>query len=149
MSDLRDLYQQVILDHNRTPRNRGPLKEANRRAQGYNPLCGDRITLNLLEVDGVVRKATFEGNGCAISTAAASTLTEAITGKSVDEAHRMFEVFHGVVTGTQDAEDLLEFGKLIAFAGVAEFPMRVKCATLVWHAMENALSGSGEVAKTE
>ncbi len=149
MSDLRDLYQQVILDHNRSPRNRGPLKEANRRAQGFNPLCGDKVTLNLLEVDGVIEKATFEGNGCAISTAAASTLTEAVAGKTVEEAHHMFERFHAVVTGKEDAEELLEFGKLIAFAGVAEFPMRVKCATLVWHAMENALAGTGEVAITE
>ena len=149
MSELRELYQQVILDHNRNPRNRGPFKDANRHAEGFNPLCGDHVHLHVLERDGVIERATFEGNGCAISTAAASTMTEAIAGKTTGEAHEMFRRFHAVVTGQEAAEEILDLGKLAAFAGVAEFPMRVKCATLVWHAMENALAGTAEVARTE
>ena len=153
MSDLRELYQTTILDHSKTPRNFGKLETANRTAAGHNPLCGDRLTL-YLEVDGgVVRSAGFEGSGCAISTASASMLTEAVTGKSVTEADALFQTFHQWVAGTGEADlfsdDATGLGKLAVFGGVREFPMRVKCATLAWHAMSSALAGDGATVKTE
>lgn len=139
--DLRDLYQDVILDHNRRPRNFGELPGANRRAEGHNPLCGDRVAV-LVEVDAAgdrIRDIAFQGSGCAISTASASLMTEALKGKSLDEARELFRHFHTLVTRGAAGEDLAGLGKLAAFAGVSEFPMRVKCATLAWHALQSAL----------
>lgn len=153
MSDLRELYQTTILDHGKSPRNFGKLDSANRTAAGHNPLCGDRLTLYLEVEDGRVKRARFEGSGCAISTASASMLTEVIEGKTVEEALALFEEFHGWVAdrGPADlhSEKAEELGKLAVFGGVREFPMRVKCATLAWHAMNSALAGDGETVKTE
>jgi nitrogen fixation NifU-like protein len=139
MNDLRDLYQEVILDHNRRPRNFGPLPTANRRAEGNNPLCGDRVTVHLDVADGRIRDVAFEGAGCAISTASASLMTETLKGRSVEEARALFRGFHDLVTrGTvPETEDGLD--RLAVFSGVREFPMRVKCATLAWHAAMAAL----------
>jgi nitrogen fixation protein NifU and related proteins len=140
MSDeLRDLYQEVILDHNRRPRNFGRLDDANRHAEGYNPLCGDRIDLTLRIEDDRVQAIAFEGSGCAISTASASLMTEALQGRTVDEARELFRSFHDLLT-TDGKNDLERLGKLAAFAGVREFPIRIKCATLAWHALQSALA---------
>jgi nitrogen fixation NifU-like protein len=147
MTDLRELYQEMILDHGRRPRNFGELPEANRHAEGYNPLCGDmaRVFLNL---DGeVVKDARFLGKGCSISTASASMMTEAVKGKTLAEIEALFTRFHGLVTGT--AQGVPELGKLAVFAGVSEFPARVKCASLPWHTMKAALDGSREPVSTE
>jgi len=147
MNDLRDLYQEVILDHNRRPRNFGPLPAANRRAEGNNPLCGDRVTVHLDVADGRIRGVGFEGAGCAISTASASLMTETLKGRSVEEARALFRGFHQLVTqGTvPETEDGLD--RLAVFSGVREFPMRVKCATLAWHAAMAALDA--EAAPTD
>ncbi len=146
MSDLRDLYQEVIFDHNRHPRNFGPLATANRHADGFNPLCGDRLTLHLRVEDGVIREARFEGAGCAISTASASLMTEALIGKSEAEAAVLFEGFHHMVMGEITSVDL---GKLAVLAGVSEFPARVKCATLAWHTLNAALKNASQPVSTE
>jgi nitrogen fixation protein NifU and related proteins len=146
MSDLRDLYQEVILDHNRRPRNFGPLPEANHRAEGNNPLCGDRVTV-YLDVEGDrIRAITFEGAGCAISTASASLMTEALKGLSLAEARDLFHGFHELVTRGEEGEEL---GKLAVFTGVREYPMRVKCATLAWHTLMAALDARDQPATTE
>jgi nitrogen fixation NifU-like protein len=137
--ELRDLYQEVILDHNRRPRNFGRLDDANRHAEGYNPLCGDRIDLTLRVEDDRVQAIAFEGSGCAISTASASLMTEALQGRTVDEARELFRSFHDLLT-TDGENDLERLGKLAAFAGVREFPIRIKCATLAWHALQSALA---------
>jgi nitrogen fixation NifU-like protein len=150
MSDLRELYQSVILDHNKRPRNFGEVEGANHSADGFNPLCGDKITVTLELEDEVVKDVAFNGAGCAISTASASLMTEGIKGKTVDEALRLFEGFHELVTGDPKIEvDASGLGKLAVFGGVREFPVRVKCATLAWHTMKSALDGSDEIAKTE
>jgi nitrogen fixation NifU-like protein len=153
VSDLRELYQTTILDHGKSPRNFGELASANRTASGHNPLCGDRLTLYLEVEDDVVKAAAFEGSGCAISTASASMLTEAVTGKTVAEAEALFDRFHEWVSGRGDpdlfSEQAESLGKLAVFGGVREFPMRVKCATLAWHAMHSALAGGGQTVKTE
>ncbi len=146
MPDLRDLYQEVILDHSRRPRNFRRPPSANRRAEGFNPLCGDKVTVFLDLEDGVVRDIGFEGSGCAISTASASMMTESLKGKSLAEVQAIFERFHDLVAGSGEAKDL---GKLAVFSGVREFPVRVKCATLVWHTMRSALDGSGGVVTSE
>lgn len=148
MTDLRDLYQEVILDHGRRPRNFGPLAGANRHAEGFNPLCGDRLTLHLKVEDGVIREARFEGSGCAISTASASLMTEALKGRSEAEAEAMFGAFHDMLTGPEGAE-AAPLGKLEVLAGVREFPTRVKCATLAWHTLDAALHRSGAPVSTE
>jgi nitrogen fixation protein NifU and related proteins len=148
MSDLRDLYQEVILDHGKRPRNFRFPDAANREAEGYNPLCGDRLTLKLVVENDRIVDAGFQGAGCAISTASASTMTEAVKGKSVEEVDAMFERFHDLVTG-KSAGDLEELGKLAVFSGVAEFPMRVKCATLAWHTLRAALEGGAIQVTTE
>ena len=149
MSDLRELYQEVILDHSKRPRNFGSLTEG-RRAQGHNPLCGDRLTLYLTVEDDRVRDACFEGEGCAISTASASLMTEAVRGLRVDEVHALFERFHGAVTSAHDDEiDLESMGKLAVLTGVRQYPMRVKCASLAWHTLEAALRGQDERVTTE
>jgi nitrogen fixation NifU-like protein len=147
MSDLRDLYQEVILDHNKRPRNFGRLATANRTASGYNPLCGDRLELALEVRDGVVVGVAFEGSGCAISTASASMMTEAVKGKTVAEAEATFERFHHLLTdGAGSGEGL---GKLAVFSGVREYPVRVKCATLAWHTLHSALAEPGATVSTE
>ena len=147
MSDLQDLYQEVILDHNRRPRNFRAL-DGGRRAEGYNPLCGDRLTVYLRVEDDVIKDATFQGSGCAISKASASLMTDVVKGKTVAEAEALFERFHRVVTAPPDApvEDL---GKLSVLAGVRQFPVRVKCATLAWYALRAAAQAREEVVSTE
>jgi len=146
MSDLRELYQETIFDHYRRPRNYGRLNGANRTAEGYNPLCGDKVTLYLQVEEGVIRDARFEGAGCAIATASASLMTESIKGKREDEALRLLESIHGMVTTGAMSGDL---GKLEVLAGVHEFPLRVKCATLAWHTMKAALENVAEPVSTE
>ena len=150
MTDLRELYQQVILDHTRKPRNFGKLEGASSEAQGFNPLCGDSVTVYLTTDGGIVRDVRFQGQGCAISTASASLMTEAIKGKPVEEVRELFERFHSVVTGPPgEPVDLEAIGKLAVLAGVREFPMRVKCASLAWHTMKSALSGTHDTVTTE
>ena len=140
MSDLRDLYQETILDHNRSPRNYRSLADANHQADGYNPLCGDRLTLFLKIEDGIVRDASFEGSGCAISKASASMLTESVKGRTVAEVRALFERFHRMVTSsTETPDDFVDLGKLAALGGVREFPVRVKCASLAWHTLRSAV----------
>ena len=148
MSDLRDLYQEVILDHYRKPRNFRSLADANRKAEGFNPLCGDRLTLYVKLKDGVIADATFEGSGCAISTASASLLTESIKGKTEHEAEMLFQSFRDVVTGSGETPNT-DLGKLDVLAGVREFPVRVKCATLAWHTLRAALASQQEPVSTE
>lgn len=146
MSDLRDLYQQVILDHNRKPRNFRKIVAANRTAEGYNPLCGDRITVELTVEDGIVKDVGFQGTGCAISKAAASMMTASVIGKPEREVEALFHRVHAMLTGANGAT---EVGKLAVFAGVREFPSRIKCATLAWHALQAALHGAAEPVSTE
>jgi len=150
MSELRELYQSVILDHNKKPRNFGVLEDANRFADGYNPLCGDEIHVSVQLEGDEVRDLRFEGSGCAISTASASLMTQAVKGRRVEEALTLFDDFHELVTARPTAEaDGTALGKLVVFAGVREFPMRVKCATLPWHTLKNALEDAHTTAKTE
>jgi nitrogen fixation NifU-like protein len=151
MDDLRELYQDTILGHNRKPRNFRVLEDATHRAEGYNPLCGDALTLFLRVNDsGTLEELTFQGSGCAISKASASLMTEFAKGKSVSEVHDDFERFHALVTSPPGVECITDgLGKLAVFAGVREYPMRVKCATLAWHALRSALQGDGETVKTE
>ena len=149
--ELLDLYQEVILDHNKSPRNYGRLEGADRHAEGHNPLCGDRLEL-FLEMDGDrVREARFEGRGCAISTASASLLTEVVRGKTVEEIDVLFEGFHELLTGDPSvpADAPPELGKLAVFSGVREFPVRVKCATLCWHTLKAALENRQTPITTE
>jgi nitrogen fixation NifU-like protein len=145
--DLRELYQETILDHSKRPRNVRELEGANRSAEGYNPLCGDRATVYLLVEGDVVRDASFKGAGCSISTASASMMTDAVKGKTVAEAKALFERFHELVTAdpSRAATASAELGKLAVFAGVHEFPMRVKCASLAWHTLKAALEGGARV----
>lgn len=152
--DLRDLYQEVILDHNRHPRNFRALPEANCTAEGYNPLCGDRVEVFLRVEDDRVQEISFQGSGCAISTASASLMTEMLRGKTVAEAHDLFHGFHDMVTRGLIRENAQEAGaealdKLAVFSGVREFPIRVKCATLAWHALEAALNRREQPVSTE
>ena len=150
MSDLRELYQTTILDHHRQPRNRGRLEHPTGSAQGHNPLCGDRIQLDVKVEGGAIQDVRFEGSGCAISTASASLMTQAVKHKPVSEALKLFESFHALVTSDPHAEvDTTALGKLAVFGGVREFPVRVKCATLAWHTLRNALEGTGQIARTE
>lgn len=146
MNELRDLYQEVIFDHYRAPRNFGPLANANREAEGYNPLCGDQLKLFLRVEDGVIRDARFEGAGCAISTATASLMTESLKGRGEEEALRLMQDFQRMVTGGDTPNDM---GKLAALAGVREFPQRVKCATLAWHTLLAALQNQHVPVSTE
>lgn len=150
MSDLRELYQEVILDHNKRPRNFRKLEMANRRAEGYNPLCGDKLTLYLRIEDGVVRDVAFEGSGCAISKASASMMTDAVKGLTEQEVENLFHQFHSMVSRDLDADfDPDELGKLAVFQGVCEFPARVKCATLAWHTLQAALNQQSDPVSTE
>jgi nitrogen fixation NifU-like protein len=140
MDNLGNLYQEVILDHSRRPRNFRKMEGASRKADGYNPLCGDRVTIYLSMDGDVVKDASFQGSGCAISTSSASILTESMKGKTRAEAEALFETFHDLVTGERNAKpDAPELGKLAVFSGVSEFPARVKCATLSWHTLRAAL----------
>jgi len=146
--ELRDLYQDIIVEHSKRPRNFRALDPAERRADGYNPLCGDQITV-FVSLDGErVRDVSFQGAGCAISTAAASVMTETLKGKTRAEVEELFGRFHDLVTGA-DAADVDELGKLAAFGGVSEFPARVKCATLCWHTLRAALAGEDVPVSTE
>jgi nitrogen fixation NifU-like protein len=151
VSDLTDLYQQVILDHQQRPRNFGNLQGADRRAEGYNPLCGDRINVELkLTKDGSVAEVGFTGSGCAICTASASMMTESLRGRKAEDAEHVCQEFTDLVTGKRETEDTEgELGKLVVFAGVREFPVRVKCATLPWHTFRAALQGRGKPVSTE
>lgn len=150
MSDLSDLYQELILDHNKRPRNFGVLADPDRQAHGHNPLCGDRWTIALRVRDGVISDVQFTGAGCAISKASASLMTEAVRGRPVDDALQLFERFQGVLTAPMDGDvDVSTIGKLSVFSGVREFPMRVKCASLAWHTLKAALLAESSIVKTE
>jgi len=147
MSELSELYQQVILDHNKKPRNFHKLETANHFAEGYNPLCGDQLNVYLQVDDDVIRDISFEGSGCAISKAAASMMTQAVKGKTKKETEELFDEFHRMVTGVLDEEsEANQLGKLKIFAGVREFPVRVKCATLSWHTMHAALNNQERIS---
>jgi nitrogen fixation NifU-like protein len=149
MTDLQDLYQELILDHGRRPRNFKPLDAPSRTAEGYNPLCGDKVKIYVKMDDEIVEDVSFEGSGCAISTASASIMTETLKGKTRAQAEELFHTFHDLVTGQQAQLDAPELGKLAVFSGVSEFPIRVKCATLAWHTLRAAMNGDGEVISTE
>ncbi len=145
--DLRDLYQEVILDHNKRPRNFGALEGAP-HAAGHNPMCGDRVSVYVRMQDGRVAEARFTGNGCAISKASASMMTEAVTGRTPEEVRAMFSTFQDMVTGRGEADDE-KVGKLVVLSGVKEYPSRVKCAMLAWHALQAAIEGSQDPVSTE
>ena len=149
MADLQDLYQQVILDHNKNPRNYREMDDATARIEGYNPLCGDHYTV-FLKLDGdLIREVTFTGSGCAISKASASVMSTMVKGKTKQEAEQLFATFHGLVTG-EASPDPGKIGRLAAFAGVSEYPARVKCASLAWHTLHTALeSEKKDVVSTE
>ena len=150
MSELTNLYQEVILDHAKRPRNFHPMENADHQAKGYNPLCGDKVTVYLHMVDDRIADISFQGSGCAISTASASILTETLKGKTRAEAEALFEEFHDLVTGRPaKSADAPALGKLAVFSGVSEFPVRVKCASLPWHTLRSALEGSPAVASSE
>ena len=147
MSELSELYQQVILDHNKKPRNFHKLETANRSAEGYNPLCGDQLKVYMQLEDEIVKDISFEGSGCAISKAAASMMTQSVKGKTRAEAETLFDEFHRMVTDQLDEEsEPNQLGKLKIFAGVREYPVRVKCATLSWHTFVAALKDQGKVS---
>ena len=147
MSDLRELYQDVILEHSKAPRNFRELSSANHKAEGFNPLCGDHFTVYLDMQGDAIRDIGFKGSGCAISKASASMMTQIVKGKSKQEASALFEKFHKLVTGTDGKES--DLGKLAVFSGVSEFPTRVKCATLAWHTLQAALAGQHDAVSTE
>ena len=150
MSDLRDLYQDVILEHSKAPRNYRALASANHKAEGFNPLCGDHFTVYVDLENDAIRDISFQGSGCAISKASASMMTQVLKGKTKAEAEKIFGDFHGVVTGHESADGSKpDLGKLAVFGGVSEFPVRVKCATLAWHALHAALEGQAEAVSTE
>jgi nitrogen fixation NifU-like protein len=148
MFDLKDLYQEVIVDHNRSPRNFGKLPGANKTLEGFNPLCGDKLTL-YLKTDGVdIEDISFDGSGCAISVASASLMTESMKGKTLEEAEKLFNVFHNLIT-TDEEPDLEKLGKLAALAGVKAYPARVKCASLCWHTLHSVIEGGTTPVHTE
>jgi nitrogen fixation NifU-like protein len=147
MSELRELYQEVILEHSKHPRNYRALDAANHKAEGFNPLCGDHFTIYADVKDGTIHDLSFQGTGCAISKASASMMTQSLKGKSAAEAEQLFTRFHDLVTGQGGSADAV--GKLAVFAGVSEFPLRVKCATLAWHALRAALRGEQQAVSTE
>src|SRR5579884_682113 len=149
MSDLRELYQEVILDHNKQPRNFREMENANREAEGHNPLCGDEVTIYLEVEDGVIKDISFQGKGCAISKASASMMTAALKGKTVAEAEAIFGQFHAMVMGEDEDVDAENLGKLAVFSGVREFPARVKCASLAWHTLHAALEQQDTPVSTE
>jgi nitrogen fixation protein NifU and related proteins len=150
MSDLRELYQEVILDHHKRPRNCRKIENDSCHVQGYNPLCGDKCTVYVKLENDRIKDVSFEGSGCAISTASASMMTESLRGKTRSEAETLFKQFRDLVTGQPSGGDETEaLGKLAVFTGVREFPARVKCATLAWHTFHAALAGSGDTVSTE
>ena len=151
MSELDELYQEVILDHNKSPRNFREIADANRRSEGYNPLCGDHVTVYVNLADGVIQDISFKGSGCAISKASASMMTTELKGKSEAEAERVFDSVHKMLTGEMGGEEdeLERLGKLKILSGVCKFPARVNCASLAWHTVNAALKGSDKVASTE
>lgn len=149
MSELRDLYQDVILEHSKAPRNFRQLPAANHKAEGFNPLCGDRFTIYVTTEGDAIRDITFQGSGCAISKASASMMTQSLKGKNKAEAAKIFERFHKLVTGQESSNGEAELGKLTVFSGVSEFPVRVKCATLAWHTLQAALEDKQEPVSTE
>jgi nitrogen fixation NifU-like protein len=150
MAELRELYQEVILDHSKTPRNHRRIEDADHSADGHNPLCGDRLTIFVRQDGDTVTEISFEGSGCAISMASASMMTQALGGLSTAEIERIFKNFHALVTGKSDPDEAPDqLGKLAVFAGVSEFPVRVKCATLAWHTLRAALAGAGQPVSTE
>jgi nitrogen fixation protein NifU and related proteins len=149
MATLDALYQDLILDHNRSPLNYRVLEDANRRVEGNNPLCGDRLTVWLRMAGDRIEDVSFQGSGCAISKASASLMTNAVKGKTRAEARALFDKFHQLVTGSLTPDDAKALGKLAAFAGVSEYPIRVKCASLSWHAMNTALDAPDSVVSTE
>ncbi len=145
--ELRDLYQEVILDHNKKPRNFGAMEGAS-KASGHNPMCGDRVSVYVRMAEGRVAEARFEGNGCAISKASASMMTEVVTGRTREEVRELFADFHEMVTGRTEADEE-KLGKLVVLSGVKEFPSRVKCAMLAWHALQAAVDDAGTTVTTE
>jgi len=147
--DLKDLYQEVIVDHNRSPRNFGAMEDADRRLEGFNPLCGDRLTLYLKLGGDRITDISFDGSGCAISVASASLMTEALKGRTVAEANTIFDDFHALLTVDNPDPDLDKLGKLAALAGVRDYPTRVKCATLCWHTLHSVLDGEDAPVTTE
>lgn len=151
MSDLSALYQEVILDHNRRPRNFGVMENADHQSEGFNALCGDRVSVYVKLNRSVVEEISFQGSGCAISMASASIMTESLKGRRLEEVAVLFERFHQLVTGNLDSQDLSEpdLGKLVVFEGVSRYPVRVKCATLTWHTLRAALEKRKEVVSTE
>jgi len=150
VSDLRDLYQEVILDHNKNPRNFRVIEDADRAKEGHNPLCGDNVTVYLKMKDGVIDDISFQGSGCAISKSSASLMTSALRGKSEADAEKVFDAFHRMVTGeTLSDDDHALLGKLEVLEGVREFPARVKCASLAWHTTHAALAEIDEPVSTE
>jgi nitrogen fixation NifU-like protein len=149
MAELRDLYQEIILEHCKAPRNYRQLAGANQHAEGYNPLCGDHFTVYLNVEGDRIRDIAFQGSGCAISKASASMMTQAVKGKSKEEAQKIFNAFRKLVTAGHANGDRPELGKLEAFSGVSEFPVRVKCATLAWHTLQAALEGRQDTVSTE
>ena len=150
MSELRELYQEVILDHNKKPRNFRTIEEPTRKADGHNPLCGDNVTIYLDIADGVIKDVAFQGSGCAISKASASLMTTVLKGKTLEEAEATFDEFHNLVTSdTEDEIDTDHLGKLAVFSGVREYPARVKCASLAWHTVHAALHAADEPVTTE
>ncbi len=149
MFDLKDLYQEVIVDHNRSPRNFGELKDADSTVEGYNPLCGDKLNLYIKFDDGRIADVKFDGSGCAISVASASLMTEAMKGKTREEAEDIFNDFHELLTAREIPADSGKLDKLAALAGVRDYPTRIKCATLCWHTLHSALHGESETVVTE
>ena len=149
MFDVKDLYQEVIVDHNRNPRNFGKLDPAEKILEGFNPLCGDRLTLYLNQAGDRITDLSFDGHGCAISIASASLMTEGVKGKSLQEAETIFTDFHELLTDSSQAIDLARMGKLAVLAGVRDYPSRVKCATLCWHTLRALLAGDNAPVSTE
>jgi len=149
MSELRELYQEVILDHNKHPRNFGEIEGADRHAEGYNPLCGDRLTVYLNLEKDVITEVAFQGSGCAISKASASLMTDAVKGKTVAEARLLFDRFHAMITNSANENSESQVGKLAVLAGVRDYPMRVKCAILAWHALRAAVDEINKSVSTE
>lgn len=144
--DLRELYQEVILDHNKRPRNRGRLDDVTNEAEGHNPLCGDQVHVTIHTENGLIDEIAFEGQGCAISTASASLMTVAVKGKTLEEAEAIFREFQTMVTSPESEELHEELGEMVALAGVRDYPVRIKCATLPWHTLHAALVGEGKVS---
>jgi nitrogen fixation NifU-like protein len=148
--ELKELYQQIILDHNKSPRNFRKMDNANHFGEGYNPLCGDKIDIYLLLKDGKIEDISFQGSGCAISKASASLMSSFIKGKTIEQAEELFGKFHNLITGkTEESKSVEALGKLMVFAGVREFPVRVKCASLAWHTLISALKEENKIVSTE